>query len=99
MSILDAVKNGECFITDSPDGPQIYLARENDAITVRIVHGKGTALCLVGNAGIIATEAITADDQSWSFAINILGKGQTYVRGQLFSANGGIRALTNPVWL
>jgi hypothetical protein len=98
-AILDAIRKGECFMSDSPEGPQLYIGRENDAITVRIVRGKGTALCLVGNAGIIATEAITDDDQSWSFAINVLGKGQTYVRAELLAANGGIRALSNPVWL
>ncbi len=98
-SILEAISSGACFMSDSPDGPQLYLGRENDAVTVRIVGGKGTALCLVGNSGIIATEAITADDQSWSFAVNILGKGQTYVRAQLYAATGGIRALSNPIWL
>lgn len=98
-SIIDAVKAGQSFITDSPSGPQIYFSREADLVTARTVDGKGTALVLVGATGIIATEAITEDDQSWSFAVNILGKGQPYVRAQLVNEYGDIRALTNAIWL
>jgi hypothetical protein len=98
-SIIDAIKAGTSFISDSPDGPQIYLSRENDLITARIVGGKGTALDIIGANGIIATEAITDDDQSWSFALNILGKGQPYVRAQIHTEYGGLRAVSNPIWL
>jgi predicted metal-dependent phosphoesterase TrpH len=98
-SILEAVKTGQAFLTDSPDGPELYISRENDLVTIRTVAGKGTALVLVGATGIIATEAITDDDQSWSFAINILGKGQPYVRAQLVGETGEIRALSNAMWL
>ena len=86
-------------MSDAPGGPQIYLSREEGSVTARTVGGVGTALCLVGATGIIATEAITANDQSWSFALNVLGKGQTYVRAQIYGPYGGIRALSNPVWL
>jgi hypothetical protein len=98
-SILEALKAGQAFLTDSPDGPELYISRENDLITIRTVAGKGTALVLVGATGIIATEAITDDDQSWSFALNILGKGQPYVRAQLVGEVGEIRALSNALWL
>src|SRR5690606_9354106 len=93
-AIIDAIKAGNCFISDAPDGPQIYMTRENDLITARIVGGKGTALDIIGANGIIATEAITEDDQSWSFALNILGKGQPYVRSQVHTEYGGLRALS-----
>lgn len=98
-SILEAVKSGRSFISDSPTGPQIYLSREADLVTARMVDAKGTALVLVGATGIIATEAITEDDQSWSFAVNILGKGQPYVRAQIVNEYGELRALTQPIWL
>ena len=98
-SIIDAVKSGQAFLTDSPDGPEIYITREADLVTIRTVAGKGTALVLVGATGIIATEAITDDDQSWSFAINILGKGQPFVRAELLGETGEVRALTNALWL
>jgi len=98
-AILDAVRAGRCFISDSPAGPQIYLSREDYAVSARVVGGIGTALALVGASGIIATEAVTTDDQTWSFAINILGKGQTYVRAQIHGEHGGFRALSNPIWL
>ena len=98
-SILEAIRAGRCFISDAPDGPQIFLSREEGSVSARIVGGVGTALALVGANGIIATEAITADDQSWSFALNVLGKGQPYVRAQIHGAYGGLRAMSNPVWL
>lgn len=98
-AIIDAVKAGHSFITDSPTGPQIYFTREADLVTARIVGGQGTALVLVGATGIIATEAITEEDQSWSFAVNILGKGQPFVRAHLVDEHGNLRALTNPIWL
>jgi len=97
--ILEAVRAGRCFLSDSPAGPQIYLTREDYAVSARVVGGIGTALALVGASGIIATEAVTTDDQTWSFAVNVLGKGQTYVRAQLHNEHGGFRALTNPIWL
>lgn len=99
VSIIDAVRAGRCFMSDSPSGPQVYFTREDYAVTARVVGGEGTALCLIGASGIIATEAVTTDDQSWSFAVNVLGKGQTYARAQLYGANGGLRAITNPIWL
>lgn len=98
-SIIDAVKTGQAFLSDSPDGPELYISREADLVTIRTVAGKGTALVLVGATGIIATEAITEDDQSWSFAINILGKGQPYVRAELLGETGEMRAMTNALWL
>jgi len=98
-AILEAIKGGRCFMTDSPDGPQLYLEREEGAVRIRIVNGHGTALSLVGATGIIATEAITDNDQTWSFALNVLGKGQTYVRAQIHGPFGGLRAISNPVWL
>jgi hypothetical protein len=98
-SILEAIRNGRCFMSDSPAGPQIFLSRVDYAVTARVVGGIGTALALVGAKGIIATEAVTSDDQTWSFALNVLGKGQTYVRAQLHGTYGGFRAITNPIWL
>ena len=44
-------------------------------------------------------EAITEDDQSWSFAVNILGKGQPFVRAELLGETGEMRAMTNALWL
>ncbi|MDQ3442119.1 MAG: CehA/McbA family metallohydrolase [Chloroflexota bacterium] len=98
-AILAAIRAGRCFMSDSPSGPQIYLSREDYAVSARVVGGSGTALALVGASGIIATEAVTSDDQTWSFAINVLGKGQTYVRAQIHGEHGGFRALSNPIWL
>jgi len=98
-SILEAIRAGRCFMSDSPGGPQVFFTREDYAVTARVVGGVGTALCLIGASGIIATEAVTTDDQSWSFAVNVLGKGQTYVRAQLYGPHGGLRAITNPIWL
>lgn len=97
--ILEAVRAGRCFMSDSPQGPQIYLTRDDYAVSARVVGGIGTALALVGATGIIATEAVTSDDQTWSFAVNILGKGQTFVRAQVHNAYGGFRALSNVIWL
>jgi hypothetical protein len=98
-SIIEAIRDGRCFMSDSPSGPQIYIRRDDYSISARVVGGTGTALSLVGASGIIATEAVSEDDQTWSFAVNVLGKGQTYVRAQVHDAYGGIRALSNPIWL
>jgi hypothetical protein len=97
--VLDAIRAGSCFMSDHPAGPQLFIKRDADQITARVAHGAGTVLTLVGSTGIVSSEVISSDDESWTYALNVLGRNIQYVRAQLHGQHGTIRALSNPIWL
>ena len=97
--ILDAIRKGRCFISESPSGPQVYLTHDRDHVTARVVHGAGTVLTLVSTHGLASSELISSDDESWTYALSVLGSRLKYVRAQVHGLYGDIKALTNPVWL
>ncbi|HYI24955.1 MAG TPA: CehA/McbA family metallohydrolase [Thermomicrobiales bacterium] len=97
--ILDAIRAGRCFMSDSPSGPQVYLEHDRDHVTARVVHGAGTVLTLVTTHGLASSELISSDDESWTYAYSVLGSKLKYIRAQIHGQHGGIRALTNPAWL
>jgi hypothetical protein len=97
--ILDAVRSGQCFMSESPSGPQLYLTRDGERVSVRVVGGGGSVLTLVAASGLVSSELIAGEDETWTYALSVLGARLRYVRAQLHAQHGGIRALTNPVWL
>lgn len=105
-TVIAAIRAGRCFISESPAGPQLYVRREDDRVTARIVGASGNALMLIGNPGVIATAPIPLDDLSLEWSLEILSSGcvsqrdmSRYIRAQIIDDLGNVRALSNPIWL
>lgn len=99
-SIIEAIRLGRCFISESPAGPQLYARREGEEMIVRILGGEGDALLTVGPHGCLGASPVTAQDvtEQWSIR-NLLEDAVPFLRFELHTPTGGIRALSNPVWL
>lgn len=109
-TILQAIRQGHNFITESPDGPQLYMKSGNammgdtvpsgtNTLTVRVVDGGGTQLELHSDRGIEQTCAVEADD--CQFEIGLEAARRLYVRAQLVDPadeDRRVRALTNPIY-
>lgn len=105
-TVIAAIRAGRCFISESPAGPQLYLRRQDDTLTIRIIGASGNALILIGNRGVIATAPISADDQTIDWSLEALRSDEyhsrdlpRYARAQVVDALGNVRALSNPIWL
>ncbi len=113
-ALLDGLRAGHAFLSESPAGPQLYLqaggALMGDAIPrpadgrlavrVRVVSGGGLMLELCTAEGCVERQAVTADDQT--FALEVPVPGTPYVRAQLVEPGKQpltVRALTNPIYL
>ena len=98
-SIIAAIRAGDAFISESPAGPQLYVARDNTSISVRVVDAAGDALLAIGTSGCVQARAIVSDDEliTWCTA-DLLPGDSTYVRFEIHQADGNVRALSNPVW-
>lgn len=100
-SILGAIRAGRCFISESPTGPQLYARREADEIVAHLVGADSDALLAVGPHGALAAAAIRGGDVTLRWPLDELTANETvpFVRFELHTPTGGIRALSNPVWL
>lgn len=99
-NIIAAIRGGQCFISESPAGPQMYVRREEDEIVVHIVGAEGDALLEIGPDGCLDATSIPGADitKRWSIQ-GLLNDGVPFVRFEIHAPSGGIRALSNPVWL
>ena len=99
-SIIEAIRLGRCFISESPAGPQLYARREGDEMVVRVLGGEGDALLEIGPHGCLDAGSIKAQDVTRRWSIQeLLDDAVPFVRFELHTPAGGIRALSNPVWL
>ena len=99
-SILDAIRAGRCFVSESPAGPQLFVHREDDRVVVRIVGAEGDAVLEIGPHGCLGAKAIKGPDVTTCWSIRDLQDEQVpFVRFELHAPTGGVRALSNPVWL
>lgn len=100
-SILEAIRAGRCFVSESPAGPQIYARREDNRIAARVIGADGDALLAVGPEGTLAAIAINEADAMLCWKLEELNAGESpqFVRFELHTPTGGIRALSNPIWL
>jgi len=97
-SILEALREGRSFVSESPRGPQLYLDPDRartGRVAVEVRDGTGATLRLLGDGGVIASSSI--DDPRWDATFEVPG-GTRYVRAQLESSAGDVRALANPIW-
>jgi hypothetical protein len=95
-TLLAALKAGRCFVSASPNGPQLYLSRPTRArARVRIAGANGGILTLLTEAGCFASAPIAADEAT--VETDVPG-GARYVRAQVMDYFGSALAISNPVW-
>ncbi|MER3436965.1 MAG: hypothetical protein C4346_04800 [Chloroflexota bacterium] len=95
-SVLQGLRQGHSFISESPSGPQLYVSADDHTVRVHIAGGAGSALHLVTECGCVAAAAIESDDWLWQTRYPASAR---YVRVQIVDVDGRIRALSNPLWL
>jgi hypothetical protein len=94
-AILGGMRAGRTFVSASPAGPQLYLDRVEDELQVEVRGGRGSALLLIGDDGVVNATAVTSDERTMTFGV----PPATYVRAQLVGSTGEVLALTSPIWL
>lgn len=94
-SLLAALRDGRCFITASPFGPQLYCRRTGKGVSVRVVGAEGMRLELVTGGETIAERVVDQDDRSEIFGFP---EAAAYVRAQVVDGRGSMLAFANPVW-
>lgn len=111
--LLSNLRAGHAFVTESPQGPQLYLqigdAIMGDTVQIsstitlcelHILDGKESLLQLYGSQGLISEQPIDNDD--WQQTIPLDLTNEKYVRAQLVDkivSGYTVRALTNPIYL
>lgn len=98
-SILAAIRAGRVFMSESPSGPAIYISRDDEAVSVRVTGAREDVLMAIDSDGVIQAEAIPSNDAMFSWPVNqIIPEGEKYVRFEVMSPGGIMRAMSNPVW-
>ena len=98
-SILEAIRAGRVFMSESPAGPTIYTHRDDDTVGVRVKGAREDVLMAIDSDGCIRAEAIPSNDATFSWPINqIIPEGERYVRFQVMDTGGLVRAMSNPIW-
>jgi hypothetical protein len=95
QAVMEAIRSGRCYVSGSPDGPQLILEREGDGIRLHTGGGVGSVLTLIGPAGTVHAEPITSADQEWRLPFP---EGLPYVRAQIIGIDGIMQAVSNPIW-
>lgn len=99
-SVIDAIRAGRCFISESPSGPQIYTRLEDNEIVTRVVGAQGDALLAIGPHGVLSAAALPDHDTTTRWTIAEYRDDEIpFIRFELHTPTSGIRALSNPVWL
>jgi hypothetical protein len=100
-SLLAGLRAGHAFVTDSPDGPQIYLSSGNAlmgdvlrhssegdiTLQVRLVNGRGLVLEVYGAEGSLYRAFIEAPAPEQSLEIELRAPSTPYIRAQLIEPN------------
>src|SRR5712691_10927477 len=97
-AILAALRKGHAFVSESPRGPQLYLEADRvraGRVSVEVRDGQGATLQILSDAGSVASATVAAAGWDGTFAVPASAR---YVRAQLVSLTGEVRALSNPVW-
>ena len=98
-SVIEAIRAGRTFISESPAGPQLLVRRDGDEVVVRVVGAEGDAVMGIGPRGCVDARAVAGSDaiQHWDITTALEAK-IPYLRFELHTPTGGVRALSNPVW-
>jgi hypothetical protein len=112
--LLAGLRAGHVFLSDAPDGPQLYLssgstmmgdtlmypAESDVAVQVQAIDGAGLLLELHGTEGCLHRQFIETSEQSFEIELHALST--PYIRAQLVEPDTDplvVRALTNPLYL
>lgn len=99
-SVLAALRRGDCFISESPTGPELYVSRVADELNayvrVRVVRAAGETLSVLGPDGAVLAAALPATD--WSTDVPFPA-GTPWLRAQVTDRVGRVRALSNAIWV
>ncbi len=111
QAVVNGLRKGHAFISESPDGPQLYLtsgdalmgdsvARPADnrlLVAVQAVGGNGAVLELHTRANV---ERVPVDSDDAHIERVVDMSDTPYVRAQLVDlASGNVRALANPIFI
>jgi hypothetical protein len=109
--ILDAIRAGHCFVTESPSGAHLTLRsgaammgdtlphplKDRISLEIGVTNGTGSRLELIGQDGLLSQVDIGQDNVHLVLEL-ALGDSH-YVRAQLVDPeNQHVRALTNPIY-
>ena len=97
-AILAALRDGATFVSESPRGPQLYLDPDRGRagrVSVEVRDGAGATLQVLSDSGTTAAAPVVG--MLWDRTFDVPAAAR-YVRAQLVSSTGEVRALSNPVW-
>ncbi len=98
-TVLAALRRGDCFVAESPTGPELYVSRVSDApeaaLRVRVVGAAGETLSVIGPDGAVFATAVPGVD--WSTGV-AFPAGLAWLRAQVTDRVGRVRVLSNAVW-
>ena len=112
--LLEGIRAGRVFVTESPDGPQLYVgsgermmgeavARPPDgrlAVWVQVIDAAGMTLELYGTQGCLYQRAIDAAAQS--LEVQLPASDTAFIRAQLVTRDSDeciVHAISNPIYL
>ena len=104
-AILEAVRDGRTFVSESPSGPQLFDVSSGDDLRLRVVHAEEHALLLVGPQGVVRADAISGQDEvitlSRQSLLRAVGDvaGVPFVRPEVHAVGGAVRALGQAIRL
>ncbi len=95
-SILEGLRLGRSFLSDSPNGPQLIVQNEApNELRIRAGGARGDALMVIADGALLESHAIDRDD--WSISLGFPPTA-AYVRAQIVDHALNMKALTNPIW-
>jgi hypothetical protein len=95
-AILAAIRRGDCFVSATPEGPQLIREREGDAVRLRVAGAKRATLAVFSARGSECAFAIPSDEWQTQMAIP---EGVRYLRAQVMDGAGNLLAVGNPLWM
>ncbi len=98
-TVLAALRRGNCFVAESPTGPELYVSRlagEPDAaLRIRVVGAAGETLSAIGPDGAVFAAAVPVAD--WWVTVPFPA-GTPWLRAQVTDRVGRVRVMSNAIW-